>query len=104
VLSSVYLARLALSCLRPTAAVAARQSIFSAVAVAHHTGSPVLLDSARTACVHGMDVALVVSGAVALVGVVLTVVFLPRVNAPKAAASRSPRSPLLSQRDRPAIA
>jgi hypothetical protein len=80
VLSSAYLARLALSRLPTAAATSARQSIFGAVAVAHQLHSPALLDSAHAAFVHGMDLALVVSSAVALVGVLLTVVFLPQAN------------------------
>ena len=78
VLSTAYLARLALSGLPPAAATAARQSVFGAVAVAHQLHSPALLTSAHSAFVHGMDLALVVSGGIALVGVALTVAFLPR--------------------------
>jgi EmrB/QacA subfamily drug resistance transporter len=81
VLSTAYLARLAVSRLPAAAAAAARQSVFGAVAVADKIHSPALLSSAHAAFVHGMDLALVVSGAVALVGVALTVVFLPQVNA-----------------------
>jgi DHA2 family multidrug resistance protein-like MFS transporter len=83
VLSTAYLARLALSGLPAAAASAARQSIFGAVAVADQIHSPALLTSAHTAFVHGMDLALVVSGAIALVGVALTIVFLPQVNVSK---------------------
>ena len=83
VLSTAYLARLALSGLPTAAATAARQSIFGAVAAADQIHSPALLTSAHTAFVHGMDLALVVSGAIALVGVALTVVFLPQVNVSK---------------------
>ena len=77
VLSSTYLAHLALSGLPAAAATAARQSIFSAVAVAQKLHSPALLASAHTAFVSGMDAALLVSGAVALAGVALTLAFLP---------------------------
>jgi Na+/melibiose symporter-like transporter len=84
VLSTAYLARLVTAGLPVAAATAARQSVFGAVAVAAQIHSPALLTSAHTAFVHGMDLALVVSGAVALVGVALTVVFLPQVNAVKA--------------------
>jgi len=77
VLSSVYLARINLSGLPASAVTAVRQSIFGAAAVAHQIHSPALLDSARTSFVHGMDLALMISGAVALVGVVLAAVFLP---------------------------
>ena len=84
VLSTAYLARLAVSGLPAPAATAARQSIFGAVAVADRIHSPALLHSAHTAFVHGMDLALVVSGAVALVGLALTVAFLPQSSVSKA--------------------
>ncbi len=84
VLSTAYLARLVTAGLPAAAATAARQSIFGAVAVADQIHSPALLASAHSAFVSGMDLALVVSGAIALVGVALTVVFLPKVNAVKA--------------------
>jgi len=78
VLSTAYLARLALSGLPAAAATAARQSIFGAVAVADQIHSPALLASAHTAFGHGMDLALVVSACIALVGLALTVAFLPQ--------------------------
>ncbi len=84
VLSTAYLARLVTTGLPPAAATAARQSIFGAVAVAGKIDSPALLISAQQAFVHGMDLALLVSGIVALVGVALTLLFLPQVNAVKA--------------------
>jgi hypothetical protein len=80
-LTSAYVARLVVAALPPTAATAARQSIFAAMAVARRIHSPALLASARTAFVHGMDLALGVSGCTALLGVGLTLVFLPRRNA-----------------------
>jgi MFS transporter, DHA2 family, multidrug resistance protein len=79
VLSTAYLARLAVSGLPAAAATAARQSVFGAVAVADRIHSPALLTSAHDAFVHGMDLALVVSGAISLVGLALTVAFLPQV-------------------------
>jgi EmrB/QacA subfamily drug resistance transporter len=85
VLSSVYLARINLSGLPASATSAVRQSIFGAAAVAHQIHSPALLASARMAFVHGMDLALMLSGAVALVGVVLAAVFLPRASATQTA-------------------
>ncbi len=78
VISTAYLARLVTVGLPAAAATAARQSVFSAVAVADKIHSPALLMSAHTAFVHGMDLALAVSGAVALVGFALTVAFLPQ--------------------------
>jgi DHA2 family multidrug resistance protein-like MFS transporter len=81
VLSSVYLARLDVSRLPASAVAAVRQSIFDAVAVAHKVGSAPLLESVRTAFVHGMDTALVVSAGIALAGAVLTLLYLPATNA-----------------------
>jgi MFS transporter, DHA2 family, multidrug resistance protein len=59
-----------------------RQSVFGGVAVAHQIHSAALLTSVHTAFVHGMDMALIVSAGIALAGVVLTLLFLPRANAP----------------------
>jgi MFS transporter, DHA2 family, multidrug resistance protein len=81
VLSAGYLGRLDLSGLPATAAAAARQSVFGGVAVAQKLHSTVLLRSVDVAFVHGMDMALLVSAAIAVVGAVLTAVFLPQVNA-----------------------
>jgi DHA2 family multidrug resistance protein-like MFS transporter len=94
VLSSVYLAQLHLSGLPASATSAVRQSIFGAAAAAHKISSPALLDSARTSFVHGMDLALLVAGCVALVGVALAAVFLPSASAPKTAALSPPKEPV----------
>ena len=106
VLSTAYLTRLALSGLPPAAATAAQQSVFGAVAVAHQLHSPALLTSAHSAFVHGMELALVVSGAIALVGVALTVAFLPRSHVSKEVADLTvEKLPRLSpSHDRSAIA
>lgn len=82
-LSSAYVAHLKLSGLPVPAAAAVRQSVFGGVKVAHKISSASLLQSVRTAFVHGMDVALVVSAGIALTGVVLTLIFLPGTNAPR---------------------
>jgi MFS family permease len=82
VLSATYLGHLDLSGLSAPAASAVRQSIFGGVAVAQQLHSIALLTSVRHAFVVGMDRALLVSGAIALVGAVLTVLFLPRSNTP----------------------
>jgi len=81
VLSAGYLARLDLVGLPTAAAAAARQSVFGGVAVAQKLHSPALLASVQRAFVHGMDLALLVSAGIAVAGVVLTVLFLPRSNA-----------------------
>jgi len=77
VLSSAYLARLHLPGLPAPAEHAVRQSIFGGVAIAHKLDSAMLLHSVRTAFVHGTDLALLVSGGVAIAGAVLAVIFLP---------------------------
>jgi hypothetical protein len=82
-LSTAYLAHLALAGLPAAAATAARQSIFGAVGVAQKIHSPARLASAHTAFVNGMDLALLVSGAIALAGLVLTLAFLPRTSTAK---------------------
>lgn len=80
VVSTGYLARLELSGLSKSAANAARQSVFGGVAVAHELRSLSMLANVRTAFVHGVDEALLVSAGIALVGCVLTLFFLPRSN------------------------
>jgi DHA2 family multidrug resistance protein-like MFS transporter len=80
VLSAGYLARVNLTGLGAPAAAAVRQSIFGGVATAQKNHSAALLASVQAAFVHGMDIALTVSAAIAIVGVVLTLVFLPRAN------------------------
>jgi hypothetical protein len=95
VLSSTYIAHLALTGVPVAAATAARQSIFGAAAAAAQIHSSALLDSARAAFVNGMDLALIVSGAVALAGVLLAAIFLPRTSAVKAAdQSVKPKTPV----------
>ncbi len=80
-LSSVYLSRLVLPGLPAPAVAAIRRSVFAGVAVAQQAGSPSLLHSVRSAFTAGMDMALVVSAGIAMVGLVLTLRFLPRSNA-----------------------
>jgi Na+/melibiose symporter-like transporter len=80
-LSSVYLSRLVLTGLPSAAASAVKQSVFAGVAVAQQAGALALLHSVRSAFTAGMDLALVVSGGIATVGLVLTLLFLPRSNA-----------------------
>ncbi|HYA69054.1 MAG TPA: MFS transporter, partial [Acidimicrobiales bacterium] len=77
VLVSAYVSRLHLGALPPGAAHAVEQSVFGGVAVARLLHSPALLASVRAAFVHGTDVALLVSVGFALLGLVLSLVFLP---------------------------
>ena len=76
-LVSAYVSRLHLSGLSPAAARTVRQSIFGGVAVARALRSSSLLISVRAAFVHGTDVAFLVSVGFALVGLVLSLAFLP---------------------------
>jgi len=80
VLSAGYLAHLNLSGLSASAATAVRQSVFGGVAVAQQLHSTSLLTSVRVAFASGMDRALLVSGGIALIGAVLSALFLPQTN------------------------
>ena len=82
VLSTAYLSHLQLAGLPAGAAATVRESIFGGVAVAERTHSTVLLASVRRAFTDGLDDALLASAAVAIVGAVLAIVFLPRAGNP----------------------
>ena len=74
--------RLQLAGLPPAAVAAVRSSVFGGIAVARKLGSAVLLDSVRLAFVPAMDVMLWTIGGIAVVGIVLTIAFMPsRTNA-----------------------
>jgi EmrB/QacA subfamily drug resistance transporter len=60
------------------AASAVRSSVGAGVAVAHALGSPSLLDTVRTAFVHGMSGMLWTCGGIAVACAVLALLFLPR--------------------------
>jgi hypothetical protein len=92
VLSGGYLAGLSLSGLPPSAAAVVRQSVFGGVVVAHQIHSAALLTSVHTTFVHGMDMALIVSAGIALAGVVLTLLFLPRPTPRRTQVSPAPTS------------
>ena len=78
VLNAAYRSRLDVSALPTQVGAAVSDSVAAGVAVAHKLGSAALLSSVRTAFVHGLDVALLVCGGVAVVGVVLALAFMPR--------------------------
>jgi EmrB/QacA subfamily drug resistance transporter len=80
VVTAGYLAHLSLSGLSRSAASAARQSIFGGVTVARQLHLPALLTSVRTAFVHGMDTALLVSAGIALASAILAALYLPKTN------------------------
>jgi MFS transporter, DHA2 family, multidrug resistance protein len=77
VLASGYHAQLHLAGLPATAAVAVRSSVFAGIAVAQKAGSAALLYQVRSAFVHGIDSMLWVGVAMATVGVMLALLFLP---------------------------
>jgi DHA2 family multidrug resistance protein-like MFS transporter len=77
VLSSVYQAQLNLAGLPLAVANVVKESLFGGLAVALQLGSAPLLESVRTAFVHGMDVSLMVAAGIAAAGFVLTLAFLP---------------------------
>jgi DHA2 family multidrug resistance protein-like MFS transporter len=83
VLSNAYQARLRLAGLPQASARLARESVFGGLAVARERRSQQLIASVRSAFVHGLDEALVVSAAFALAGLVLALVFLPKARAPR---------------------
>jgi DHA2 family multidrug resistance protein-like MFS transporter len=78
VLNSAYRDRLDVAGLPSAVADAARDSASGAVAIASRTNSAELARSARTAFVHGMDATLWTCCAVAVLGLVVALVFLPR--------------------------
>jgi hypothetical protein len=59
-------------------AATVRDSVSEGVAVAQKIGSAALFALVRSAFVHGMDIMLAVCGGIAVAGIVLTLVFLPR--------------------------
>ncbi|HSP73071.1 MAG TPA: DHA2 family efflux MFS transporter permease subunit [Gaiellaceae bacterium] len=78
ILNAAYRGRLDLTGVPAAAAHAARDSVAAGTAAAGRLGSPALLHTVQTAYVHGLDVMLLTSAAVAAVGVPLTLAFLPR--------------------------
>ena len=77
VLSVTYHSQLDLAGVPAPAANAVRSGVFSGLAVARETGSAALLDSVRSAFVHGTDAMLWVSAGVGVAGIVLALAFLP---------------------------
>ena len=92
VLSAANLSQLDLAGLSAPEVHAVRESVFSGLAVAHRTNSPLLLGSVQAAFTHGLDQALLVSAGVALAGALLAALFLPRTTAPTKAVERPTRN------------
>jgi MFS transporter, DHA2 family, multidrug resistance protein len=76
-LASAYQAELHLGALPPAAVKAVEDGVFGGLAVAVDLRSAALAESVRTAFVHGMDVALLVSAGITVVGILLALAFLP---------------------------
>ncbi|MGC0419281.1 MFS transporter [Embleya sp. AB8] len=103
VLASAYLDRLDTSG-RPGRVVgAARDSIGGAAKVAGHGADPALLDSAREAFVHGMNLSLLICGVAALVLTVAVATFLPRRAGGDPASAGDPTVPGESEHDREGV-
>jgi predicted MFS family arabinose efflux permease len=79
IISNAYTSRLpGLGHLPSAAADAVRSGVAGGVAVARAIGSPALLDSVRSAFIHGMDVMLWTCGGIAIASALLALLFLPR--------------------------
>ncbi|MFC8129720.1 DHA2 family efflux MFS transporter permease subunit [Streptomyces sp. NPDC057302] len=78
ILNSGYRGQLDLDGVPAAAKEATQDSVFGGLGVAKAIKSSDLADSVRSAFVHGLDIVLVVSAALGLVGVLLAVVWLPR--------------------------
>ena len=83
VLASAYVARLDLARLPAATAAAVRHSVFGGDAVAHALRSSTLTELVHAAFLHGMDTSLGVSAGIAFAGVLLALVFVPRVKLPE---------------------
>src|SRR5215475_3168400 len=77
VIASGYQSQLHLAGLPTAAAGAVRSGVFAGIAVARKLGSPALLESVRSAFVHGITLMLWVSAGLAVVAVILALLFLP---------------------------
>ena len=84
VISNSYSTRVDVTGLPSSAAALVRSSVAGGVAVAREAGSASLLDSVRTAFIHGMDMMLWTCGGIALASALLALAFLPRRAAPPA--------------------
>jgi hypothetical protein len=80
IISNAYASRVASTAahLPAQAAEAVKSSVGAGVAAAHAAGSPDLLDTIRSAFVHGMDLMLWTCGGIAIACALLAVLFLPR--------------------------
>ncbi|MGW1993070.1 MFS transporter [Embleya sp. NPDC001921] len=103
VLASAYVDRIDTAGRPGPVADAARDSIGGAAKVSAHGADPALLDSAREAFVHGMNLSLLICGVSALVLGVAVATFLPRRIADAPAPAASPAGPGESRHDREGV-
>jgi EmrB/QacA subfamily drug resistance transporter len=82
VLGRAYRSHLVLTGLPAAIAGAAKSSVAAGVTVAHQLGSASLLDSVRTAFVHGLDIMLWTCAGIAMASAALALAFLPRRSGP----------------------
>jgi DHA2 family multidrug resistance protein-like MFS transporter len=82
VLATVYQSRLQLAGLTAQTASVIKDSVAGGIATAKASGSVALLDSVRSAYVHGLDIMLWVCAGIAIASAVLALIFLPRWEAP----------------------
>jgi MFS transporter, DHA2 family, multidrug resistance protein len=82
VLATVYQGRLHLAGLTAQAASTVKDSVAGGIATAKASGSATLLESVRSAYVHGLDIMLWVCAGIAIASAVLALIFLPRWEAP----------------------
>ncbi|MDQ0028570.1 MFS transporter [Arthrobacter bambusae] len=76
-LSSAYIANLALTGVPEAAAVVVRSSVFGGLAVARELGSASIAREVEIAFMRGMDIALLVSAGLAVAGLILALLFIP---------------------------
>jgi MFS transporter, DHA2 family, multidrug resistance protein len=79
ILTATYQGHLDTRGLAPAVAVAAKSSVFSALAAAHEIGSAALAASARAAFVQGMDASATLAAAIAAAALLLALAFLPSI-------------------------
>jgi MFS transporter, DHA2 family, multidrug resistance protein len=90
-LNSTYRSELDLTGVPEAAAETVRESVVAGSAIAQQLGSEPLLKSVQDSFVSGMDIMLLVCGGIALLGLALTLKFLPRATSPTASTGQSDR-------------
>ena len=102
VLNSAYRSHLSLGGVPAAAAGAVRSSVAGGIEVAKAAGSTALLDMVRTAFAQGLDVMMWVCAAIAAVGALLALLFIPRRPPGRSATPRTSQGRQTRQRARSA--